>query len=261
MENNHPCVTIISVTLNNSDALETTIKSIINQTYPNIEYIIIDGGSSDNTSSIIQKFTNKISLYVSEADKGIYDAMNKGVQLSTGEWVIFMNAGDSFNNKNVINNIFKSPRHQTDIVYGNHKIIYEDRFEGTHSAGEIHNLWKGMIFSHQAVFIRQKLLKKHIFSLSEPIGADFKMILEAYLDGATFKKENIVISKVLNKGLSDKERIQSILSHWRTTKKHINTFRVSSYYLCKIINMIFRQLAKSILPSKLISKIVKSKYN
>ena len=95
-------ISVITVAYNASRYIETTILSVINQTYSNIEYIIIDGGSTDGTVDIIKKYSNKISYWISEPDKGIYDAMNKGINKATGEWINFMNAGDTFHNPDTL---------------------------------------------------------------------------------------------------------------------------------------------------------------
>ena len=119
--NNRPLISIITVVFNCEKYLEETIKSVINQTYDNIEYIIIDGGSSDGTLDIIKKYEDKITYWVSEKDGGIYDAMNKGIELSHGEWINFMNGGDIFFNKTVIEDVFLSNNFKNiDIVYYNH---------------------------------------------------------------------------------------------------------------------------------------------
>ena len=95
-------ISIVTVSYNAVLTIEQTILSVINQTYPNVEYIIIDGGSTDGTVDIIKKYEDKIAYWVSEPDKGIYDAMNKGVVVATGEWINFMNAGDIFTDGDVI---------------------------------------------------------------------------------------------------------------------------------------------------------------
>ncbi|MCI5136399.1 MAG: glycosyltransferase [Candidatus Electrothrix sp. AW2] len=96
-----PLITVITVVFNGVQRLEETILSVIGQTYDNVEYIIIDGGSTDGTLDIIRKYEHAIDYWVSEKDRGIYDAMNKGIDLTTGEWMNFMNAGDSFFSKNI----------------------------------------------------------------------------------------------------------------------------------------------------------------
>ena len=96
-----PILSVITVVRNCVDVIEDTILSVINQSYSNIEYVIIDGNSSDGTKDIINKYKSKIDLYISENDKGIYDAMNKGISNVNGKYVNFMNAGDVFFNNNI----------------------------------------------------------------------------------------------------------------------------------------------------------------
>lgn len=89
-------ISIITVVYNGISEIEKTIQSVLNQTYPNIEYIIIDGGSTDGTIDIIKKYQGQLAYWVSEPDEGIYYAMNKGIQKATGEWIHFRNCGDYF---------------------------------------------------------------------------------------------------------------------------------------------------------------------
>lgn len=112
-------VTVITVTYNCKNDIEETIQSVLNQDYENLEYIVIDGSSKDGTIDVIEKYHNRISVFISEPDKGIYDAMNKGLRLATGKWINFMNAGDTFNNKHVVSDIF----HDISKI-SNRKVIY-----------------------------------------------------------------------------------------------------------------------------------------
>lgn len=103
---NNPLISVVTVSYNAVLTIEQTILSVINQTYPHIEYIIIDGGSTDGTVDIIKKYANRIAYWVSEPDKGIYDAMNKGIRTAKGEWINFMNAGDLFYSKDTLEKVF-----------------------------------------------------------------------------------------------------------------------------------------------------------
>lgn len=105
-EGERPLVTVITISYNAEAIIERTILSVINQTYPAVEYIIIDGGSTDSTVDIIEKYANKVTYWISEPDNGIYDAMNKGLDIATGKWVSFMNSGDYYYSNNVLDAIF-----------------------------------------------------------------------------------------------------------------------------------------------------------
>ncbi len=115
--NHIPKVSIVTVVFNGEKLLEETIQSVINQTYDNVEYIIIDGGSTDGTLDIIKKYEDKIDYWVSEKDNGIYDAMNKGIKVFRGDYINFLNAGDSFVNNDVLTNIFIN-QGKDDLIYG-----------------------------------------------------------------------------------------------------------------------------------------------
>ena len=153
---NNPLITIITVVLNGEKHLDNTIQSIINQKYTNLEYIIIDGASTDRTTKIIKKYGSKINYWVSEKDNGVYDAMNKGIKKATGEWINFMNAGDEFFNYNVLMDLFNNQNHhEADIIYGNHEIIYSSKRNRFVRAGKTKNIWKGEQFCHQATFVKK----------------------------------------------------------------------------------------------------------
>lgn len=111
-------ITVITVVYNGIDYIEDTILSVINQDYSNIEYIIIDGKSDDGTMDIVEKYATKISYWVSESDNGIYDAMNKGIKVATGDWIIFMNCGDYFFSSDIITQVFSQMLIGIDVVYG-----------------------------------------------------------------------------------------------------------------------------------------------
>lgn len=120
-------ISVVTVCYNAADTIEKTMLSVLNQTYHDIEYIIIDGGSTDGTVEIIRKYADRIAYWVSEPDKGIYDAMNKGIKVATGEWINFMNAGDEFVDANVLDKLFFAKTvANVDVIYGNTLMKYTE---------------------------------------------------------------------------------------------------------------------------------------
>nr|WP_263458985.1 glycosyltransferase family 2 protein [Bathymodiolus platifrons methanotrophic gill symbiont] len=162
----------MTVVFNGAEHLEQTINSVIGQTYDNVEYIIIDGGSTDNTLEIIKKYEGQIDYWVSEPDGGIYDAMNKGTGLATGEWVNFMNAGDWFMRNDTINSIFRN-NIKSDLVYGDHEIRYSTLNKSV-KAKSVLEIFKGMPFCHQSMLILNRLQLTNPYQYKKyKVAADF----------------------------------------------------------------------------------------
>jgi len=178
-----PLVTVITVVLNNSQYLENTIKSVINQIYKNIEYIIIDGGSTDKkTLQTIKLYENSIDYWISEPDKGIYDAMNKGAELSRGRYLHFLNADDSFFDNELIQyiiNVIKKTNYH--IVYGDVLMFNRSKKFGYIRSSNINKLYflhKGI--PQQAFFIKKSLLDEiGNFDINFKIVSDLDFLLKA----------------------------------------------------------------------------------
>jgi glycosyltransferase involved in cell wall biosynthesis len=176
MKTKKPLITIITVVYNGIETIEQTILSVVNQTYSNIEYIIIDGYSNDGTINIIKKHESKIAYWISESDKGIYDAMNKGIEKATGEWINFMNSGDWFFNYDTISLLFeRNDFSEYDLIYGNtHKRYPNERYIKRPDV-----YWK-LGITHQSIFSRSYLNKKYKFDLQYKIAADFDFIFKVF---------------------------------------------------------------------------------
>ena len=119
MQNNAK-ISIVTINYNNPSGLKKTIESVVNQTWKNFEYIIIDGGSTNGDVDIIKSFDNQIDYWVSEPDKGIYNAMNKGIKKATGDFIIFINSGDNFTNSSVLEEVQSKLTSDFDIYYGDY---------------------------------------------------------------------------------------------------------------------------------------------
>ncbi len=216
-----PLVTVITVVYNGARFLEETIKSVLEQTYDNVEYIVIDGGSKDNTLDLIRKYEDAIDYWVSEPDSGIYDAMNKGIELASGDWISFMNVEDCFYNADTLSKVFNQPKilMDYDVVYGDHQVIYPHK-KRIAKAGKIKNFWKGSQFCHQSAFVKRFHYKKNKFNVSRKIAADFEFFYKAYKSGLKMKYMPIVVSNYSAGGLSDIDRIDSILERWLIIEKN-----------------------------------------
>jgi len=181
--NNISLVSIITVVYNGEKYLEQTIKSVINQTYKNIEYIIIDGGSTDGTLDIIKKYEEHITYWVSEADKGLYDAMNKGIKIAKGELIGMINSDDWYELdavKTMVNAYEKYP---------NKSIFHADRYDvhedGNRTIKKFHpSVFKfkyyGMTYNHPSMFITKTEYNEHLYSLEFRSHSDYKFVLEAF---------------------------------------------------------------------------------
>lgn len=201
---NSPLLTIVTVVRNGGQILEKTIESVINQGYSNIEYVIIDGGSTDNTIDVIKKYEKSIDFWISEPDKGIYDAMNKGILSATGKWINFMNAGDEFYNLKVCSIVADNILlYDSDVIYGDF-VAFDNKFNSEIyvKARPLAKIWTGMVFCHQSVFIKNKILSDFPFDLNYKIVADFKQVLSVYNRAYVFKKLGIPISKITIDGVS-----------------------------------------------------------
>lgn len=238
-----PLITIVTVVFNGEHFLEKTIQSVINQTYDNVEYIIIDGGSTDGTLDVIKSYEYAIDYWVSENDEGIYDAMNKGIALTTGQCINFMNAGDWLFKNETLQNIFSSLE-GAEITYGNLEVRYASGRKRHLQAGKVKDMWKGPQFCHQAVFVNAQYQKANKFNLGTKISADFEFFYSSWRSGANFKHIPVTICSFQAGGLSDVVRVDVILSFWLIVEKG---FWVNTHYLSKIISEVFKSIIKKTL--------------
>lgn len=208
MDKNKSLISIVTVTYNCKDILEETILSVIQQKYLNIEYIIIDGGSTDGTIEIINKYQNHISYFISEKDNGIFDAMNKGIKAATGKWINFMNAGDKFLNDNTLQSIFTDKKYDNyDVIFGDKVLkLYDNQLYGIKAKPFYITQSIGMGINHQCLFTRTELAKRHPFNLSYKVSADYEMIHHLYINHAKFIYCNIPIAIVERTGFSTRNK-------------------------------------------------------
>ena len=224
----HPKFSIVTVTYNAGKVLEDTIQSIISQTYRNVEYIIVDGKSKDNTLEIVDKYRNHISKVVSEPDKGLYDAMNKGILLATGDYLCFLNAGDELHDNQTLQQIvhtLKCPT-QPDVIYGETAIVdKEGRFLHMRRLSAPEKLhWKsfkqGMLVCHQAFFARRELAVKHLYDLKYRFSADFDWCIRIMKEAKCLHNTRLTLIDYLNEGMTTQNHKASLKERFRIMAKH-----------------------------------------
>lgn len=194
-----PLVTVITVCYNAREMLLRTMNSVWAQTYKHVEYVIVDGASTDGTLELLAEYGGRIDHWVSESDKGIYDAMNKGVSMAKGKWVIFMNAGDCFADNHVLENVFSVPR-QADVIYGD--VVKGGVVKKASSPRNAHR----MFFCHQSVFVKIESLKAFPFDISHKMSADFKQMKQLWLAGKQFLQLDFPIADFDVQGVSNTNR-------------------------------------------------------
>jgi glycosyltransferase involved in cell wall biosynthesis len=242
--NKTPRFSIVTVVYNAVNEILQTIQSVSQLQYHNIEYIIIDGGSSDGTLTYIKNHIEDIDTWVTEPDNGIYDAMNKGIILATGDFIIFMNAGDIFFSNDIINKVVNYADLTADILYGDSWTIGSRHNDGLHKAKNIDNIIYGMVCSHQSMFFRTTLLKHRHFSLDYGTAGDFELICFMHSREYIFHRLNgITISYYHGRGVSDTQRLQSLINcvHALRDLKLI-TVRLYIYYFSAAIKEMFISL-------------------
>lgn len=180
-----PIISIITVVYNRVNSIEQLLSSVINQTYGNIEFIVVDGGSDDGTVDIIKKYEKKISRWISESDYGIYNAMNKGIAMATGDYIEIIGSDDALNGKDAIKSIIPYLRDEPDILSANEYIIYPDvRRQRVYSNSNARNkeTYRGGMVGHAAMFTKRSIFKKYKFDETYRIAADYKFFLQCYYD-------------------------------------------------------------------------------
>ena len=199
-------VTVVTAVLNDAGHIEQTILSVISQTDIEIEYIIVDGGSKDGTLELIGKYKDKISLLISESDRGVYDAMNKGIKYSTGDFVYFLNSGDVLLNPSILSKIkLEELKERNAIIYGNVVVAYGN-IEALEKPRPFFNSkmkFKGIGICHQSMFFPGKLIRNEKYDLSYNIAADYDLAYRLWRKGTVFLYKDITIAKYdWGKGIS-----------------------------------------------------------
>lgn len=201
-------VSIITVCYNSEKTIEDTIKSVVSQNYHNIEYIVVDGGSSDDTLKIIERNRKHIDILISEPDEGIYDAMNKGIKVATGDIVGILNSDDFFSSDESIKYIAKGFSSEVDAVYGDLKYVKQykpDLLSRVYSSAGF-KLWKvrfGFMVPHPTFYARKHLFEKYgYYKLDYRVAADFELMVRFFLNGIKFRRIDKMLVSMREGGIS-----------------------------------------------------------
>lgn len=229
---NLPKVSIITVVYNSRENLKKTINSIRNLNYPKLEYIIIDGGSDDGSVEIIKNNLDIIDKWISESDKGIYDAMNKGINLATGEYLWFINAGDEVSDSNILNEIFiKNNFSNADVIYGDTELV--DSKGISYGKRKLKrppkNLtWEkmidGMIITHQALIVKKKV--SVYYDLKYIYCSDIDWIIRVLKNSKKIINTNMFLCRFQLGGYSRKNTLKSLVERFKILIKYFNPLYV-----------------------------------
>lgn len=235
-------VSIITVTFNAGSFLENTLNSIFAQSHPDIECIVIDGNSSDNTLSILEKYQNKIK-FISEPDSGIYDAMNKGIGLATGDIIGILNSDDMLYSNDTIEKITNSFSLDIDCIYGNVVIVNKsDNIIRNYNSSKfiLSDFEFGHMPAHPSFYVRREVFRDlGVYNTSFRISSDFDLLLRyLYIHKINSKYINLNIVKMRDGGISSSFSNKwllnkEILFSCRLHKVNTNLFKIYSKYLFK----------------------------
>lgn len=231
-------LSVITVVLNCVQTIEKTIKSVVNQEVEGVEYIVIDGGSTDGTLDIIRKYSDRIAYWVSEPDQGIYDAMNKGIMRATGEWVSFINANDWYEQDVFKRFVSYMKESSSELLYGKVKKIYhnkKDGYIGIYKETNPEEIHAENLYCHQGLFIKRTMFDLiGLYDCKYKILADYDWILKAHNAGITPKFIDIDVANFTMGGISCSDG----------SKKECRDIIVKNYTRHEITKEIERKIGK-----------------
>jgi glycosyltransferase involved in cell wall biosynthesis len=241
MNDTQPIFSIITVTYNAEATIEVTMHSVQQQTYQNIEHLIIDGASKDNTLYIIEKNKDAKTKVVSEPDKGLYDAMNKGIRLATGTYLCFLNAGDAFHENDTLEKMVQVAS-SADILYGQTAIVDAERHflrMRHHTAPEVLT-WKsfqqGMVVCHQAFFVKRTLAEP--YDLQYKYSSDFDWCIRIMKKADVISNTHLILIDYLDEGMTTRNHRASLMERLRIMAKHYGWCKALIMHLWFVIRLL-----------------------
>ncbi len=246
-------ISIITVALNNAEYIEACIQSVLNQDYVNTEYIVIDGGSTDGTIDIIKKYEDKINIWISETDNGIYDAINKGINISSGDIIGILHSDDLYINEHVIGRVVQEFRNNVDSVYAD--LVYVDRNNLNKvvryydsSAFRVSKFAYGWMPAHPTCFIKKNVYDRYgLYKTDYLIAADYELLVRFYAKhGVSYSYLPDVIVKMRSGGLSTRNLKSNVILNREIVRAcsengiETNIFKVYSKYFVKLSQLLKR---------------------
>lgn len=229
MNDHKPLISIITITYNAAGELTPTMKSVKEQSFTDYEHLIIDGASKDNTLDIARTLGGKNLRILSEPDKGLYDAMNKGLRMAKGSYVLFLNAGDSFHSSDTLAAYGREAARGADIIYADTVIVDQERHitgPRHHSAPRVlsfNSFSKGMLVCHQAFMVKKELAPR--YDLNYRFSADYDWTVKCLKRTKPGKCVNLntVAIDYLSDGLTDKNKLKSLRERFKIMCTHYGT--------------------------------------
>ncbi len=262
-----PKFTVVTVTYNAERTLERTLESVASQTYRNIEHLIVDGLSSDGTLSLIQEYAEENSVhsnpheirFIREVDQGLYDAMNKAIDNATGDYLVFLNAGDKFHSadtiERVVNDALSLDRSDAEramwpaVLYGETDLVDDEgtflRHRRLQTPPQLRwtSFKNGMLVCHQSFYVLADLARKHRYDMRYRFSADFdwciRIMKDAHSQGLVMHNTNMVLTDYLSEGMTTKNRRKSLLERFRIMARHYGV--VSA--VCRHLWFVWRAVA------------------
>jgi glycosyltransferase involved in cell wall biosynthesis len=241
-------ISIITVVWNNVETIDNAINSVLEQTYKNIEYIIIDGGSNDGTVEVIKNYGKKIDKFLSEKDKGLYDAMNKGIAMASGDIIAILNSDDVYYDNNVIKDVVNKIKiSQLDIVFGDLYYVQKNNIQNVVRYWKSSEFKKGAFAKgwhppHPAFFVAKKVYDKYgLFDLNMSISADFELMLR-FLEKYNISSAHLprVLVRMRMGGASN----NSISNRIDGLRAILNAFDKNQIKVNKLNYLVYRYLPK-----------------
>ncbi len=198
-------LSIITINLNNLRGLNNTLESVLAQTSDKFEWIVIDGGSTDGSVELIKENLGRVSYWVSEPDRGLYNAMNKGVDASNGDYLLFLNSGDRLADQTILSS-FIEKGFSEDVVYGNAIFVNERNEEVCRMEApdfiKLSSFWHKGRLNHQAIFFNKRCFENYRYNESNRIASDTELLMHLVYNGFSFKKWDVFVDRYETGGLS-----------------------------------------------------------